>query len=142
MGGLKCKDFLKVLPAPLKRELIIEYKNRVTDLKYTLQKNLDTYWAKDIDLLEELLFLGIFYRRIIAPIQGTSQFSYTLIKTLKLNGVKIGSRKLSEKETNMIYHIYKKFVDILNDYNLPIELFDYDTTDEFLIKVRKIKELE
>lgn len=135
-------DFLKVLPAPLKRELIIEYKNRVSDLKYTLEKNLDNYWARDIDILEELIFLGIFYRRIIAPIYGTSQFSYTLIKKLKMNGVKIGSRKLTENETNTLYHIFKEFKSILDRYNLPIELFDYDTTEEFLNKVRKIKELQ
>lgn len=135
-------DFLKVLPAPLKRELIIEYKNRVSDLKYTLEKNLDNYWARDIDILEELIFLGIFYRRIIAPIYGTSQFSYTLIKKLKMNGVKIGSRKLTENETNTLYHIFKEFKSILDKYNLPIELFDYDTTEEFLNKVRKIKELQ
>lgn len=136
------EDFLKVLPAPLKRELIIEYKNRVSDLKYTLEKNLDNYWARDIEILEELTFLGIFYRRIIAPIHGTSQFSYTLIKKLKMNGVKIGSRKLTENETNTLYHIFKEFKSILDEYNLPIELFDYDTTEEFLNKVRKIKELQ
>jgi hypothetical protein len=136
------KEFLKFLPGPLKREILYEYKNRVSDLKYTLGKKLDTYWEKDIEILEELLFLGIFYRRIIAPIYGTSQFSYTLIRDLKMNGLKIGSRKLSETETDKLYHIYKKFKSILNEYNLPIELFEYDTTEEFLNNVQKIKELE
>lgn len=132
----KMSAIINILTAKLNYEtsnlIYNEYQDRLKEVNYLLD-NYDYY--EDLKerrkVIETLLALSIFYKRIIANFDGFLAFTKTLHRS-QINKILIGSKEYSKKETARLYFISRDFLDIMLKFNISYLIFDYNETKEFL----------
>lgn len=132
--------FTYQLPFKISNQIYKEYEERRREVLFQLEntnsfKNL----KEDLETIELLLAMSIFYKRVIANLQGAVNFHSIVKKYSGSEVVEIGSYRLDGKEKNMMLGVIMGFNSILEEYGMNLELANYSMTREFLEYVNQLK---
>lgn len=130
--------FISKLPYPLKGQVIGEYDSLSKELRYLMETG-QYYWLRDdLDLLDFLLCLSIFYKRVIDPLRGTIEFTDT-VSDLGARDVSVGSIRLTIENTKEIKDSIEEFYRIISRFGLDSWILDFSDVRDFLEKMSILK---
>lgn len=128
------------LPFDLANQIFNEYQGRIKEAEYIIEIN--TYYAQlrqDKSVVEILLALSIFHKRVISNLDGAVKFYNTVTTKSETDTIKIGSYKLNGDEKNNILALLITYRAVLDRFAITLTLFDYSETKEFLKNVINYK---
>lgn len=130
---------MEKLPWNIRSEINEEYENSIKQLEFLLDNKPRKFeWIDEEykDFIELLLFLSIFYRRVVYPIEGASTFTQRL-QRVKANGIKTGRDTYTRGDFEKIDQTIKHFKIILRKYNLNKYILSYTRIEKFLEMIYK-----
>lgn len=135
------QKFTENTPYKLSQQLIYEYNNRINDVNHFLSGKYDFYapLKKDIETIELLLALSIFYKRVLTNFESATKFSGRVVFNSDAESIQLGTYLLDSKEIFRIRRTILKFNNLMSKYSIPDYLFEYTETKEFLRKVKNYK---
>ena len=132
--------FCKELPRTLSQLLYNEYQVARKDLDFLLQTYPKTYkWIDDPEVIQLLLALSIFYRRVIAQLESAMSFSKRLFN-LNVSHIEIGVDHIDHVQVEKMSKTVSEFYGLLKGFSIHTDLFDYYDLREFLSKLKGYKE--
>ncbi len=136
------KLFTDNLPYKLSEQMTFEYNGRINDINYFLSGRYDYYTPlkKDIETIQLLLALSIFYKRVLSNFDSATKFTSRIIFKSEAESVQLGTYDLSAKEIFKLNKTVLTFKKLLEDYSIPIGLFEYLETKELLRKIKVYKD--
>lgn len=136
------KTFTDNLPYRLSEQMIIEYNKRLGDVNFFVSGKYDYYahLKEDIASIQMLLALSIFYKRVLTNFDSATKFSSRVVLQSEAESIQLGTYELSSKEIFKLNKAVITFRRLLEDYSIPIGLFEYLETKEFLRKVKIYKD--
>ncbi len=134
--------FIENLPYRLSEQIIIEYNKRISDVNYFVSGKYDYYshLKKDIESIQMLLALSIFYKRVLTNFDSATKFSSRVVLNSEAESIQLGTYELTPKELFKLNKTVIAFRKLLDHYSIPIGLFEYLETKEFLRKVKIYKD--
>src|SRR5690606_16137345 len=134
--------FTENLPYRLSEQMIIEYNKRLSDVNHFVSGKYDYYvhLKVDIESIQMLLALSIFYKRVLTNFDSATKFSSRVVLKSEAEAIQLGTYELSSKEIFKLNKTVITFRKLLEDYSIPIGLFEYLETKEFLRKVKVYKD--
>lgn len=135
------EKFTENTPYRLSQQLIYEYNIRINDVNHFVSGNYDFYASlkKDIETIELLLALTIFYKRVLTNFESATKFSGRVVFNSNADSIQLGTYLLDAKEILRIKKTILLFNNIMEKYSIPPDLFNYTETKEFLRKVKNLK---
>lgn len=133
------KFFCYQIPRDVSQPMYAEYNNRMTEVKYLLGHKLYAKLHQHIELIELLLAMSVFYKRVITNLDSATKFSNTVFNSSKAEYIKIGTYKMTPKESRKIYAVVQSFHGLMQKYKVPYQLITYSETKEFLRAVNNYK---
>lgn len=135
------EKFTKDTPYKLSQQLIYEYNNRINDVNHFVSGKYDFYapLKKDIETIELLLALTIFYKRVLTNFDSAIKFSGRVVFNSEADSIQLGTYLLDSKEIFRIKKTILNFNELMSKYSIPPTLFNYTETKEFLRKVKSLK---
>lgn len=132
--------FTNNLPYKLADQLIIEYDKRLSEINYLVSGRFNYYseLKQDTESIKLLLALSIFYKRVITNFDSATKFSSRVQKS-NAQSIQLGTYDFSAKEIFKVKRVIISFNELISSYSIPIELFNYLETKEFLKKVKKYR---
>lgn len=136
------KLFTDNLPYKLSEQMTFEYNSRISDVNFFLSGKYDYYshLKKDIETIQLLLALSIFYKRVLCNFDSATKFTSRVIFKSEAESVQLGTYDLSSKEIFKLNKTVLTFKKLMEDYSIPINLFEYLETKEFLRRVKIFKD--
>jgi len=136
------KLFTDNLPYKLSEQMTFEYNGRINDINYFLSGRYDYYapLKKDIETIQLLLALSIFYKRVLSNFDSATKFTSRIIFKSEAESVQLGTYDLSAKEIFKLNKTVLTFKKLMEDYSIPIGLFEYLETKELLRKIKVYKD--
>jgi len=133
--------FAKNLPREILFQLTSEFNNKMKETRYLLGKyNYSQLTVdKDLNLIEFLLALSIFYRRVVANIDAAAGFSKNVFNISSAEAIKIGGYNLTIKEKDRMTAMVYKFHAILSNNRVPKRILEYEDGHQFLRAVSEYK---
>lgn len=121
--------------------MIIEYDRRLSDINHFVSGKYDYYTSlKDnLDTIKILLALSIFHKRVISNFESAEKFTSRILFNSQADSVQLGTYELSSKEIFKLSKAVLTFRKVMGKYSIPITLFEYLETKEFLRKVKAYK---
>ena len=134
--------FTENLPYRLSEQIIIEYNKRLSDINHFVSGKYDYYanLKEDIASIQMLLALSIFYKRVLTNFDSATKFSSRVVLKSEAKSIQLGTYELSSKEIFKLNKVVITFRKLLEEYSIPVEMFEYLETKEFLRKVKKYKD--
>ena len=134
-------NFTKHLPYKVSQQIKIEYDIRLSEIKYLTSETIEQYHylRADIKTIELLLALSIFYKRIICNFESANKFTSRVVSNNDANSIKLGSYDFNEREIFGLQRTIREFNNILLEYSINVNLFDYTDTIIFLRKIKSYK---
>lgn len=124
------------LPFKLSNQIYNEYQNRLKEAVFLVDNYLTYKDLKDhLKTIELFLAISIFYKRVLTNFNGAVKFHKVIEKKVKIDVIKIGSFNFTGDEKNKLLAVILNFQEILDKYSIPISLFEYHETSEFLNKL-------
>lgn len=122
--------------------MTFEYNGRINDINYFLSGRYDYYapLKKDIETIQLLLALSIFYKRVLSNFDSATKFTSRIIFKSEAESVQLGTYDLSAKEIFKLNKTVLTFKKLMEDYSIPIGLFEYLETKELLRKIKVYKD--
>lgn len=129
------------LPYKLSNQIYNEFENRFKDAKYLIQ-NYSYYKGlkKDVRVIELLLALSIFHKRLVSNLDAAVKFYGTVTRSSKAEIISIGGYKLNASERNKLLGLLMHYNNLRNRFKLPVDIFEYLETKEFLRNIIKFKD--
>ncbi|MFA4849526.1 MAG: hypothetical protein WC626_07345 [Methanoregula sp.] len=149
-------DLTKIVNKSLSKEIISEYKQKERSYWKLIKKHSPNYsWIFDNKVILNLIFVSVFYRRVIHPMEETVKF-YKLINDpllyepntitlqkphdITLKKIRIGISQIDKgddlKQIDVNIHEIQKiitdFEEVSNIFDIPSKIFFYNSIDEFL----------
>jgi len=133
--------FTENTPYRLSQQLIYEYNNRINDVNHFLSGRYDFYapLKENIETIELLLALSIFYKRVLTNFQSATKFSGRVVFNSDADSIQLGTYLLDSMEIFKINRTILKFNNLMAKYSIPDSLFEYTETKEFLRKIINFK---
>lgn len=132
--------FTYKLPQELAQQVYNEYQNRLREVNYSLENNKRySPLKKEIQTVELLLALSIFYKRVIANLEGAVKFYGTVNRISDAEAIQMGSYYFTAEEKNHILALTIKYRKILEDFHIPENIFTYHETRDFLKNMVSLK---
>jgi hypothetical protein len=133
--------FTYKLPKALSKPIYNEFQNRFKEAiriidgypKYRILK-------EEVESVELLLALSIFYNRIIANLDSAIKFYGTVIQNSEADSIAIGSYNLNSSEIKRIQSLIILYQKLINKYGITEKLWSYSNTVDFLRNLINIKE--
>lgn len=134
------ETFVSQLPYQLGQQLNVEFENRLSEIKYLTSGKFHFYTVlgEQIKVVETLLAMSIFYKRVVTNLDSATKFSSRLFRTEKCDAVLIGGDVLDAEENRAIFRLILSFRELMKKYHINPELFQYLETKEFLRKVKTL----
>lgn len=128
------------LPFDLANQLYNEYQNRLAEVKHILEIS-DFYKSlkDDIEVVELILALSIFYKRIVCNLKAAVKFHNTVHKYSEADIIQIGKYNFNSQEKNSLLSLTLNFTELTTKYGITNYYFDYFETKELLKKVKELK---
>ncbi len=135
------EKFTENTPYRLSQQLIYEYNNRINDVNHFLSGKYDFYapLKENIETIELLLALSIFYKRVLTNFESATKFSGRVVFNSDADSIQLGTYNLDSKEIFRIKSTILKFNKLMTKYSIPDDLFEYNETKEFLRKIKNYK---
>ena len=136
------EKFTENTPYRLNQQLIYEYNIRINDVNHFVSGKYDFYapLKKDIETIELLLALTIFYKRVLTNFESATKFSSRVVFNSEADSIQLGTYLLDAKEIFRIKKTILLFNNLMEKYSIPPDLFNYSETKEFLRKVKYLKD--
>lgn len=134
------ENFCHKLPVEISRPMYYEYYNRLKEIDFIIDNR--TAYKKlqeDRKVVELILSLSIFYKRVVANIKGASSFATAVFKDSKASAIRIGNYDLTHQEKNKLLAIVINYRKLLEKYEISHDII---TTAENRDFIRKIKDLK
>lgn len=121
--------------------MLFEYNRRISDVNYLVSGKFDFYTplSQDIETIKVLLALSIFYKRILTNFDSADKFTGRIMNNSDAIGVKLGTYEMDLNEIRNLKRMILSFRRITQKYSIPIEIFEYIETKEFLRKIKSYK---
>jgi len=134
--------FTENLPYKLSEQMTFEYNRRLSDINYFISGRYDYYahLKKDIETIQLLLALSIFYKRVLSNFDSATKFTSRVIFKSEAVSVQLGTYDLSAKEIFKLNKTVLTFKTLMEEYSIPLGLFEYLETKEFLRKIKVYKD--
>lgn len=97
---------------------------------------------QNIDTVEYLLALSVFYNHVIANLDGAEKFHGTVTQNRNVDGISIGSYILNNREVLEIRRIIISYEQLLFRFSLTPQIANYERTHELLNRLVRIKNIE
>lgn len=128
------------LPYELSNKIYNEYQSRKREVEYILEKYEAFFLLKeDEEIIELLLALSVFYKRIISNLDAATKFYGKVTSNSDASAVQIGNYKLTQSETNKLYSVIISYNQLLEKYSIPNSLMEYNETIELLKNIKQLK---
>jgi hypothetical protein len=131
--------FCSKIPRDVSQPMYAEYSTRIAEVKYLLENKAYVELKSNMDLIEMLLALSIFYKRVITNLESATKFSGTVFKMSEAEYIKVGQYKLTPKENRRIQSVVRNYRELISKYNIPQGVIDYSATNEFLKGIKRYK---
>lgn len=128
--------FAKNLPGHITIPMCREYDWRKTEIQRILDGDYVRYkvLVGSESTIDALLALSLFYRYVIAKLDGTSEFYDNVNKkTNAETSIQIGKFVLDQKERNRLLAVHIQFKKIVDKFQIPNNFFNYADTMDFLV---------
>ncbi|MGC4234673.1 MAG: hypothetical protein QM594_16945 [Niabella sp.] len=134
--------FTENLPYKLSEQMTFEYNRRLSDINYFLSGRYDYYahLKKDIETIQLLLALSIFYKRVLSNFNSATKFTSRVVLKSEAASVQLGTYDLSAKELFKLNKTVLTFKTLMDEYSIPLGLFEYLETKELLRKIKVYKD--
>lgn len=97
---------------------------------------------QNLDTVEYLLALSVFYNHVIANLDGAEKFYGTVTQNQNIDGISIGSYILNRREVREIRRIIISYENLLSHFSLTPQIANYERTHELLNRLVRIKNIE
>lgn len=130
------------LPYKLSEQINIEFNKRFSDIKYLTSGKYDYYTPlrNNIETIRILLAMSIFYKRVISNFDSANKFTNRVLFKGEAISVQLGTYELTTKEVFKLNKVVIEFRKCMDDYSIPLGLFEYLETKEFLRKVKSYRD--
>lgn len=134
--------FTENLPYKLSEQMTFEYNRRLSDINYFISGKYDYYahLKKDIETIQLLLALSIFYKRVLSNFDSATKFNSRVVFKSEAVSVQLGTYDLSAKEIFKLNKTVLTFKTLMEEYSIPLGLFEYLETKELLRKIKVYKD--
>lgn len=134
--------FTENLPYKLSEQMTFEYNRRLSDINYFISGRYDYYahLKKDIETIQLLLALSIFYKRVLSNFDSATKFTSRVVFKSEAVSVQLGTYDLSAKEIFKLNKTVLTFKKLMEEYSIPLGLFEYLETKELLRKIKVYKD--
>ena len=131
------------LPRELSRPIYNEFHNRYQESLRIIEKYPKYQVLKDdLDVVEVLLALSIFYNRIIVNLDAATKFYGLVTRNEVTNAVRIGAYILNADEIHVIQSIIMSYQKLMRRYEINEFLWNYTLTIEFLQQLINYKSID
>lgn len=122
--------------------MTFEYNRRLSDINYFISGRYDYYahLKKDIETIQLLLALSIFYKRVLSNFDSATKFTSRVVFKSEAVSVQLGTYDLSAKEIFKLNKTVLTFKKLMEEYSIPLGLFEYLETKELLRKIKVYKD--
>ena len=136
------EKFTQNTPYQLSQQLVYEYNIRINEVNHFVSGKYDFYapLKKDIETIELLLALTIFYKRVLTNFESATKFSGRVVFNSEADSIQLGTYLLDAKEIFRIKKTILLFNNLMEKYSIPPDLFNYSETKEFLRRVKNLKD--
>jgi len=117
-----------------------EYYNRIKEIEFIIQ-NRPAYLhlQENVQVIRLIVSLSVFYKRVIANINGATVFANTIFRYSEAESIKIGSYELTEKEKNRILAIIINFNSLTEKYEIPHDIITAVETRDMIRMIKNLK---
>ena len=132
--------FTYKLPYKLARPIYNEYVNRLKEVNWNID-NVKKYNAlqNDIDVVELLLALSIFHKRVISSLDAAVKFHGTVTNYSDTDTISIGNYDFTKSEKNKVWALTITYRKLMDKYGIEETLWNYISTADFLRNVLILK---
>lgn len=129
------------LPSELSRPIYSEFDSRFKEAKRVISRY-DNYQSlrDDLDVVENLLALSVFYNRVIVNLDSATKFFGRVTNTQQAIGVKIGNYILNNDEILIVRRVILSYQKLMRNYNLVDSMWNYQLTIDFLKTLIRLKD--
>lgn len=127
------------IPRDVSQPMYAEYSSRISEVKYLMEHKAYSSLKKNTDLIEMLLSMSIFYKRVITNLDSATKFSGTVFNSSTAEYIGIGKYKLTPLESRRIYAVVQNYRQIMVKYHIPEGVINYTETKDFLRAVKNYK---
>jgi hypothetical protein len=135
--------FTYKLPYDLANQIYNEFQARLVEVKYLIEVA-PSYKVlkKELEVIELLLALSIFHKRVVANLDAAIKFHKTVSEYGKVDTVRLGQYDFTGTEKNQLLSLVLNYRALIAKYGIPTSFMDYYETKEFLKNVKDLKEIE
>jgi hypothetical protein len=131
------------LPRELSRPIYNEFQNRFQESVRIIEKYAKYQVLKDdLDVVEVLLALSIFYNRVIVNLDAVTKFYGLVTRNEVVSAVRIGTYILNADEIHIIQSILISYQKLMRRYEIDEFLWNYTLTIEFLQRLINLKSID
>jgi hypothetical protein len=131
------------LPRELSRPIYNEFQNRYQEAVRIIEKYAKYQVLKDdLDVVEVLLALSIFYNRVIVNLDAATKFYGLVTHNDATSAVRIGTYILNADEIHIIQGILISYQKLMRRYEIDEFLWNYTLTIEFLQRLINLKSID
>ena len=132
------------LPFKLSNQIYNEYQSRLSEARYLID-NYQSYkkLIEHVKLVELLLSLSIFNKRVIMNLDAAVKFHGTVSRKSETDTIKIGKYELNTEEKNKLLGVVMNYKELIKRFSIPGPMMEYDETRDLLKSLIRLKsELE
>lgn len=128
------------LPFELANQIYNEFQNRLKEANHLID-NYKNYKSlkNDTEVVELILSLSIFHRKVISNLDGAVKFYGTVSTKSQADTITIGNYKLTGDEKNKILAVVINYNQLIEKFSIPPDVMEYYETRDFLNKLINLK---
>lgn len=128
------------LPYELANQIYNEFHIRLKDATFLIE-NYQSYslLKENRKAVELFLSLSIFYRRVIANLDGAVKFYGTVSRISEASVIRIGAYNFTGDEKNKLLAVIINYQSLLEKFSIPHSVMEYYETRELLKKLITLK---
>jgi len=137
------QKYLRDLPYAAREPMAREYEAKSRELARWAEKSRSLRVRKYLEhgeVMRELLALGIYYRHVIAPLEGSAQFMERLQRTADVTHVRVGGREITPDFRARVDRGIAAFRSMARSFGLPPRLFAESDVGRFVMNVIRLEE--
>lgn len=132
--------FTYSLPYVLANQIYNEFQDRFKEANYIIEHyQRYTVMKEYIKTVELLLALSIFYKRVIANLDGAIKFHGRVTRNSDTEVISIGSYDLNGQEKNKILGVLINYQKLIDRFQITPDILNYNLTIDFLKGVKRLQ---
>lgn len=136
------RQFLKGLPSSLTKPMFGEYESKCRELsrwsEHSKSPRVKPY-LKNLDAIQYIFAIGIYYRYVIAPLSGSSKLIERL-EASNVQGIRVGGKPLGVEFKNSIESGAQYFNNVITRFGLPEPFFAQTEVPRIVMSLIELEE--